>query len=130
MSAAAETVFVFDLDNALLDNDRFQDALRQEFFRLRVRGWHSARRSRSLLAIKTHEGSSSNDVMVRNNLANVISVYILDPSVEVDHNHGMATNGTMFASYVNGVTKFSGTPEPMGTPTSSPPGGAASECRL
>ena len=33
MSAAAETVFLFDVDNTLLDNDRFQDDLRQELER-------------------------------------------------------------------------------------------------
>jgi phosphoserine phosphatase len=33
MSAAAETVFLFDVDNTLLDNDRFQDDLKQELQR-------------------------------------------------------------------------------------------------
>ncbi len=33
MSAAAETVFLFDVDNTLIDNDRFQDDLRQELER-------------------------------------------------------------------------------------------------
>jgi FMN phosphatase YigB (HAD superfamily) len=33
MSAAAETVFLFDVDNTLLDNDRFQDDLKQELER-------------------------------------------------------------------------------------------------
>ncbi len=33
MSAAANTVFLFDVDNTLLDNDRFQDDLRQELAR-------------------------------------------------------------------------------------------------
>ena len=33
MSAAAETAFLFDVDNTLLDNDRFQDDLRQELER-------------------------------------------------------------------------------------------------
>jgi phosphoserine phosphatase len=33
MSAAAETVFLFDVDNTLLDNDRFQDDLREELTR-------------------------------------------------------------------------------------------------
>jgi len=33
MSAAADTVFLFDVDNTLLDNDRFQDDLRQELQR-------------------------------------------------------------------------------------------------
>ena len=33
MSAADETVFLFDVDNTLLDNDRFQDDLKQELQR-------------------------------------------------------------------------------------------------
>jgi FMN phosphatase YigB (HAD superfamily) len=33
MSAAAKTVFLFDVDNTLLDNDRFQDDLREELKR-------------------------------------------------------------------------------------------------
>ena len=33
MSAAAETVFLFDVDNTLLDNDRFQDDLKGELTR-------------------------------------------------------------------------------------------------
>ena len=33
MSAAAKTVFLFDVDNTLLDNDRFQDDLRAELKR-------------------------------------------------------------------------------------------------
>jgi len=33
MSVAARTVFLFDVDNTLLDNDRFQDDLRQELTR-------------------------------------------------------------------------------------------------
>ena len=30
MSAAADSVFLFDVDNTLFDNDRFQDDLRAE----------------------------------------------------------------------------------------------------
>ena len=33
MSAAADTVFLFDVDNTLFDNDRFQDDLRAELTR-------------------------------------------------------------------------------------------------
>ena len=46
MSAAAETVFLFDVDNTLLDNDRFQDDLRQEELDARPR----RARLRALLA--------------------------------------------------------------------------------
>ena len=59
---------------------------------------------------KTHEGSSSNAVAVRNNLANVVSVYNLDANVEADHNVGMATAGAVFGTYVNGVAAFYGSP--------------------
>jgi hypothetical protein len=35
---------------------------------------------------KTHEGSSSNDVVIRNNLANGLGIYNLDPNMTIDHN--------------------------------------------
>jgi len=38
MSAAAKTVFLFDVDNTLLDNDRFQDDLREELKRAHGEG--------------------------------------------------------------------------------------------
>ena len=44
MSAAADTVFLFDVDNTLLDNDRFQDDLREELKRA-----HGETRLRALL---------------------------------------------------------------------------------
>jgi len=59
---------------------------------------------------KTHEGSSSDDVTVINNLANVISVYNLDHGVTAGHNVGMATAGAVFVWYVNGVAKYYGSP--------------------
>ena len=34
----------------------------------------------------THEGSSSNDVVVRNNLANGLGIYNRDPNMTIDHN--------------------------------------------
>ena len=38
MSAAADTVFLFDVDNTLLDNDRIQDDLREELTRAHGEG--------------------------------------------------------------------------------------------
>jgi FMN phosphatase YigB (HAD superfamily) len=38
MSAAAKTVFLFDVDNTLLDNDRFQDELKNELRRAHGEG--------------------------------------------------------------------------------------------
>lgn len=35
---------------------------------------------------KTHQGSSSNDVVVRNNLTNGLLIYNLDPNMMMDHN--------------------------------------------
>ena len=64
---------------------------------------------------KTNQGSSSHGVTLRNNLANVISVYNLDSGVTADHNVGMATAGAVFNWYVNGVAQFYGTPGPYGS---------------
>ncbi len=53
---------------------------------------------------KTHEGSSSNNVVVRNNLANQISVDNLDSGVEMDHNVAMVPGELNF--YVNNVLQY------------------------
>src|SRR5271170_124155 len=42
---------------------------------------------------KTHQGSSSNDVVVRNNIANHLSIYNLDPNMTFDHNICLGING-------------------------------------
>ena len=39
---------------------------------------------------KTHEGNSSTNTAVRNNLASAISVDNLDAGVEADHNVGLS----------------------------------------
>ncbi len=57
-----------------------------------------------------HEGSPSNGVALRNNLANQMNVYNLDPGVTADHNVGMATAGPVFVWYVNGVGTYYGSP--------------------
>ena len=52
---------------------------------------------------KTHEGSSSNDVIIRNNIANGLSVYNLDPNMTMDHNICLAINGRcQILTYVDG----------------------------
>jgi hypothetical protein len=76
---------------------------------------------------KTAGGSSSDDVTVINNLANVISVYNLDPGVTAGHNVGMATAGPVFSWYVNGVAKFYGSPGTYGNANIIAAGGPAAE---
>jgi hypothetical protein len=55
---------------------------------------------------KTHEGSSSSNTVVRNNLASEITVYNLDTGVEADHNVGMLRMGPALSWYVNGVPQY------------------------
>jgi hypothetical protein len=76
---------------------------------------------------KTHEGSSSNGVPVINNLANVVTVYNLDPGVAASHNVGMATAGAVFAWYVGGVATYYGSPGTYGISNIIAAGGPASE---
>jgi hypothetical protein len=42
---------------------------------------------------KTHQGSSSNDVVIRNNIANGIGIYDADPNMTMDHNICLAIDG-------------------------------------
>ncbi len=52
---------------------------------------------------KTHEGPSSNDVIIRNNIANGLSIYNLDPNMTMDHNICLAIDGKcQIVTYVNG----------------------------
>jgi hypothetical protein len=52
---------------------------------------------------KSHEGSSSDNVVVRNNIANAYSVDMLDSGVTMDHNVCSTIDGTCVMSlYVNG----------------------------
>jgi hypothetical protein len=76
---------------------------------------------------KTHEGSSSNAVSVRNNLANAISVYNLDTGVAADHNVGMATAGAVFSWYVSGVLQYYGSPGTYGNANIIAAGGPGNE---
>jgi hypothetical protein len=59
---------------------------------------------------ETHEGNASTSTTVRNNLANVITVYNLDSGVEADHNVGMSIGGAVFSWYANGVVQYISTP--------------------
>jgi hypothetical protein len=76
---------------------------------------------------KTHQGSSSNAVTLRNNLADVLTVYNLDPGVTADHNVGMATAGPVFIWYVNRVGTFYGSPGTYGNANIIAAGGPAAE---
>ena len=52
---------------------------------------------------KTHEGSSSNDVIIRNNIANGLSIYNIDPNMTMDHNICLAIEGKCpILTFVNG----------------------------
>jgi len=42
---------------------------------------------------KTHQGSSSNDVIIRNNIASALGIYDLDPDMTMDHNICVAMDG-------------------------------------
>jgi parallel beta-helix repeat protein len=52
---------------------------------------------------KTHQGPSSNDVIVRNNIANLLSIYNLDPNMTMDNNICLGINGKcQIVTYENG----------------------------
>jgi parallel beta-helix repeat protein len=56
---------------------------------------------------KTHQGPSSNDVIVRNNIANSLSIYNPDPNMTMDHNICLGINGKcQILTYVNGKPKW------------------------
>jgi len=54
-----------------------------------------ADKCRPLLSVvdKTHDGSSSNDVVIRNNLSNGLLVYNVDPNIVMDHNICLTIGG-------------------------------------
>ncbi|HZZ25506.1 MAG TPA: choice-of-anchor Q domain-containing protein [Roseiarcus sp.] len=55
---------------------------------------------------KTHEGPSSNDVIVRNNLANSLNIYSTDPTMTMDHNICLQIKGNCpIVNYVGGKQK-------------------------
>jgi Right handed beta helix region len=52
---------------------------------------------------KTHQGSPSNDVIIRNNIASNLSISNLDPNMTMDHNICLSLNGKcQIITYVNG----------------------------
>jgi hypothetical protein len=56
---------------------------------------------------KTHDGSSSNDVTVRNNIANGLSIYNVNPNMTMDHNVCAAIGGKcQILTFENGKADF------------------------
>jgi hypothetical protein len=56
---------------------------------------------------KTHEGPSSDDVIVRNNVANSLNIYNVDPKMTMDHNICLGIDGKcMILTYVGGKPKW------------------------
>jgi hypothetical protein len=52
---------------------------------------------------KTHQGSPSNDVIIRNNIANHLTIYNLNPNMTMDHNICLGIDGKcQIITYVNG----------------------------
>jgi hypothetical protein len=52
---------------------------------------------------KTHEGPSSSDNIIRNNIANGLSIYNLDPNMTMDHNICLGIDGRcQIVTYVGG----------------------------
>ena len=79
------------------------------------------------LGDKTHQGASSSNTVVRNNLASQLSVDNLDPGVVADHNVTLCCVGPEFTWFVSGVIQRFSKP---GTYTNSniiDSGGAKSE---
>jgi hypothetical protein len=56
---------------------------------------------------KTHEGPSSGDDIIRNNIANGLAIYDVNPNMTMDHNICLGINGRCgIITYVNGKPKF------------------------
>jgi hypothetical protein len=56
---------------------------------------------------KTHEGPSSSDNIIRNNVANSLSIYNPDPNMTMDHNICLGINGRcQILTYVDGKPKW------------------------
>ena len=52
---------------------------------------------------KTHQGSPSSDVIIRNNIANHLTIYNLGPNMTMDHNICLGINGKcQIVTYVDG----------------------------
>jgi hypothetical protein len=59
---------------------------------------------------RTHEGTSSSNTAIRNNLASQVNVYNLDSGVEADHNVAMSGASPEMSWYVNGAPQYIGKP--------------------
>jgi hypothetical protein len=79
------------------------------------------------VADKSHEGPSSSDTVVRNNLASQINVYNLDPGVVADHNVAMCCSGREISWYVNGALQYLSNPGTYANGNIIDSGGATSE---
>jgi hypothetical protein len=56
---------------------------------------------------KTHEGPSSNDVSIRNNIANGLAIYNTDPNMTMDHNICLTIEGKCtILTFVDGKPKW------------------------
>ena len=56
---------------------------------------------------KTHGGLPSNDVIIRNNIANGLSIYNPNPNMTMDHNICLAIDGRcVILTYVGGKPKW------------------------
>ena len=74
---------------------------------------------------KTHEGPSSSDVIIRNNIANCLAIYNLDPNMTMDHNICLDIDGKcQIVTYVNGKPKW-GVYKPGNTATTTSSTGVA-----
>ena len=77
---------------------------------------------------KSHEGPSSSNTALRNNLASALVLYNLDSGVEADHNVVMrASAGPVIAWYANGVMQYLGSPGIQANSNIIDTGGANSE---
>jgi hypothetical protein len=77
---------------------------------------------------KTHEGPSSSNTALRNNLTSRLIVYNLDNGVEADHNVIMSGDAEpLIAWYAGGAVQYLGDPGPYPNNNIIDPGGAASE---
>jgi hypothetical protein len=76
---------------------------------------------------KTHQGPSSSNTAVRNNLSSQLNVDTRDPGVVADHNVILCCAGPEISWYVNGVVQFLSQPGPQANGNLIDNGGAKSE---
>jgi hypothetical protein len=79
---------------------------------------------------KTPESVSSSNSILRNNLANALEVYNLDPGVQMDHNVSVSTKGNGYLSkYDDGIISYFSAPGDYARDNSIDSGGVAEEFR-